>query len=229
MPREKSRYRDRRSSSYSSDSSYEKKKKSKHKRRSRSRDRSESSSHKRKRSISRSRHKRRSYSRSTSRDRYEKSRRRSSSRSRSKRDCSHSRSSSRSRSKYNKASRKSHRRSRSSGSRSSSFEIGNTQLCSEDLSEVLTSLMKLNIRSKKGPLLSAYYASEMFLNICIYNEDLVQCLVPNRCWHHLQLIKLEFCIRIQTNHTLLRIFFYSLNILFTLLEHMLLIHLYWLC
>ncbi|XP_026314482.1 serine/Arginine-related protein 53 isoform X1 [Hyposmocoma kahamanoa] len=159
MPREKSRYRDRRSSSYSSDSSYEKKKKSKHKRRSRSRDRSESSNHKRKRSTSRTRRKRRSYSRSTSRDRYEKSRRRSS-RSHSKKDRSLSRSSSRSRSKYSKASKRSHRRSRSSDSRSSSFEIGNKQLYSEDLSDVLTSLMKLNIRSKKGPLLSAYLAKK---------------------------------------------------------------------
>ncbi|KAJ2953918.1 hypothetical protein O0L34_g1554 [Tuta absoluta] len=122
MPREKSRYRDRRSSSYSSDSSYDRKKsKSKHKRRSRSRDRSESSSHRRKRSTSRSRHKRRSYSRSPSRDRYEKSRRRSTSRSRSRRERSLSRSSSRSR-KY-KSSKKSRRRSRSSSSRSGSYEI----------------------------------------------------------------------------------------------------------
>ncbi|XP_047042133.1 serine/arginine-rich splicing factor 4 [Helicoverpa zea] len=122
MPREKSRYRDRRSSSYSSESSYERKRsKSKHKRRSRSRDRSESSSHKRKRSTSRSKHKRRSYTRSLSRDRYEsKSRRRSSSRSRSKRDRSRSLSSSRSKSKYSK---KKSKRSRSSSSRSSSFDI----------------------------------------------------------------------------------------------------------
>ncbi|KAM3958064.1 uncharacterized protein ACR2FA_007922 [Aphomia sociella] len=131
MPREKSRYRDKRSSSYSSESSHERKKsKTKHKRRSRSRDRSESSNHRRKRSSSRSRHKRRSYSRSLSRDRYDsKSKRRSSSRSRTKRsrrsmsrDRSKSRSSSRSRSKYSK-NKKSSKRSRSSSSRSSSFDI----------------------------------------------------------------------------------------------------------
>ncbi|XP_075992725.1 uncharacterized protein LOC142987684 [Anticarsia gemmatalis] len=127
MPREKSRYRDRRSSSYSSESSYERKKsKSKHKRRSRSRDRSESSSHRRRRSTSRSsrtKHKRRSYSRSLSRDRdrYEsRSRRRSTSRSRSKRDRSRSLSSSRSKTKYHK---KKSKRSRSPSSRSSSSEI----------------------------------------------------------------------------------------------------------
>ncbi|XP_023946474.2 luc7-like protein 3 isoform X2 [Bicyclus anynana] len=75
MPREKSRYRDRRSSSYSSESSHERKKsKSKHRRRSRSTDRSESSSHRRRRSSSRSKHRRRSYSRSVSRERYEKPR-----------------------------------------------------------------------------------------------------------------------------------------------------------
>ncbi|RVE46205.1 hypothetical protein evm_009163 [Chilo suppressalis] len=128
MPREKSRYRDRRSSSLSSGSSYERKKsKSKHKRRSRSRDRSESSSHRRKRSSSRTRHKRRSYSRSISRDRYEsKSRRRSRSRGKRSRrsvsrDHSHSRSSSRSRPKHKN--KKSSKRSRSSSSRSSSFDI----------------------------------------------------------------------------------------------------------
>ncbi|XP_050362090.1 splicing regulatory glutamine/lysine-rich protein 1 [Nymphalis io] len=129
MPREKSRYRDKRSSSYSSESSYDRKKsKSKHKRRSRSRDRSESSSHRRKRSSSHSKYKRRSPSRSISRERYEsKSRRRSSSRSRSKRskhsrERSHSRSNSRSRSAY-RSKRKNRKRSRSSSSRSSSFDI----------------------------------------------------------------------------------------------------------
>ncbi|CAH2067488.1 unnamed protein product, partial [Iphiclides podalirius] len=131
MPREKSRYRDKRSSSCSSDSSYDRKKpKSRHKRRSRSRDRSESSSHRRKRSTSRSRHKRRSYSRSLSKERYEtKSRRRSLSRSKSKRskrtvsrERSRSRSSSRSKSKYSKSSKKHRKRSRSSSSRSS-FDI----------------------------------------------------------------------------------------------------------
>ncbi|KAL0895134.1 hypothetical protein ABMA27_013585 [Loxostege sticticalis] len=129
MPREKSRYRDRRSSSRSSESSYERKKsKSKHKRRSRSRHRSESSSHRRKRSSSRSRHKRRSYSRSVSRDRYESRKRRSTSRSRGKRSRkslsrdSRSRSSSRSKTKHSK-SKKSSKRSRSSSSRSSSFDI----------------------------------------------------------------------------------------------------------
>ncbi|XP_072937130.1 uncharacterized protein [Epargyreus clarus] len=127
MPREKSRYRDKRSSSYSSESSYDRKKsKSKHRRRSRSRDRSESSSYRRRRSSSRSKYKRRSYSRSASRDRYEsKSRRRSSSRSKSKRskhsrDRSRSLSSSHSRSKYSKT--KYRRRSHSS-SRSSSYDI----------------------------------------------------------------------------------------------------------
>ncbi|KAJ8726641.1 hypothetical protein PYW07_001339 [Mythimna separata] len=122
MPRDKSRYRDRRSSSYSSESSYDRKRsKSKHKRRSRSRDRSESISHKRKRSTSRSKHKRRSYTRSLSRDRYEsKSRRRSSSRTRSKRDRSRSLSSSRNKSKHSK---KKSKRSRSSSSRSGSFDI----------------------------------------------------------------------------------------------------------
>ncbi|CAH1644668.1 unnamed protein product [Spodoptera littoralis] len=125
MPRDKSRYRDRRSSSYSSESSYDRKRsKSKHKRRSRSRDRSESSSHKRKRSTSRSRHKRRSYSRSLSRDRYEsKSRRRSSSRPRSKRDRSRSLSSSRSKTKYSKKKSKRSRSSSSRSARSSSFDI----------------------------------------------------------------------------------------------------------
>ncbi|CAH0726196.1 unnamed protein product, partial [Brenthis ino] len=130
MPREKSRYRDRRSSSYSSESSYDRKKvKSKHKRRSRSRDRSESSSHRRKRSTSRSKYKKRSYSRSVSKDRYEsKSKRRSLSRSHSKRskhsrDRSHSRSSSHSRSRRNKNTKKHRKRSRSSSSRSSSFDI----------------------------------------------------------------------------------------------------------
>ncbi|XP_013135924.1 PREDICTED: luc7-like protein 3 [Papilio polytes] len=127
MPREKSRYREKRSSSCSSEESYERKKtKSKHKRRSRTRDRSESSSHRRKRSTSRSKYKRRSYSRSVSKERYEtKSRRRSSSRSKAKRskrslsrDYSRSRSSSRSRSKYSKSSKK-HKRSLSSSSRSS--------------------------------------------------------------------------------------------------------------
>ncbi|KPJ07125.1 hypothetical protein RR48_07972 [Papilio machaon] len=125
MPREKSRYRDKRSTSCSSEESYERKKlKSKHKRR--SRDRSESSSHRRKRSTSRSKYKRRSYSRSPSKERYEtKSRRRSSSRSKVKRskrslsrEYSRSRSSSRSRSKYSKSSKK-HKRSQSSSSRSS--------------------------------------------------------------------------------------------------------------
>ncbi|KAG6441171.1 hypothetical protein O3G_MSEX001658 [Manduca sexta] len=97
MPREKSKHRERRSSSYSSEASYDRKKsKSKHKRRSRSKDRSESN-YRRKRSISRSRHRRRSYSRSLSRDRYEKSKKRSSSR----RERSRSISSSRSRSKHN--------------------------------------------------------------------------------------------------------------------------------
>ncbi|CAB3250618.1 unnamed protein product [Arctia plantaginis] len=127
MPREKSRYRDRRSSSYSSESSYERKKsKSKHKRRSRSRDRSEVSSHRRRRSTSRgsrSKYRRRSHSRSLSRDRdrYEsKSRRRSTSRSRSKRDRSRSISSSRSKSKHTK---KKSKKSRSTSSRSSSSEI----------------------------------------------------------------------------------------------------------
>ncbi|XP_047544684.1 splicing regulatory glutamine/lysine-rich protein 1 [Vanessa atalanta] len=130
MPREKSKYRDKRSSSYSSESSYDRKKsKSKHKRRSRSRDRSESSSQRRKRSSSHSKYKRRSYSRSLSRERYEsKSKRRSSSRSRSKRskhsrERSHSRSNSRSRSAYNKSKRKNRKRSHSSSSRSSSFDI----------------------------------------------------------------------------------------------------------
>ncbi|XP_028172041.1 serine/Arginine-related protein 53 [Ostrinia furnacalis] len=130
MPREKSRYRDRRSSSRSSESSYERKKsKSKHRRRSRSRDRSESSSHRRKRSSSRSRHKRRSYSRSVSRDRYESRKRRSTSRSRGKRSRksmsrdSRSRSSSRGRTKHSKSKKSSRRRSRSSSSRSSSFDI----------------------------------------------------------------------------------------------------------
>ncbi|CAK1602716.1 unnamed protein product [Parnassius mnemosyne] len=131
MPRDKSRYRDKRSSSYSSDSSYERKKsKTKHKKRSRSRDRSESNSHRRKRSTSRSKHKRRSYSRSLSKERYEtKSSKRSSSRSRSKRsrrtisrERSRSRSSSRSRSKYSKNSKKHRRRSHSSSSHSS-FDI----------------------------------------------------------------------------------------------------------
>ncbi|XP_068621266.1 serine/Arginine-related protein 53-like [Battus philenor] len=131
MPREKSRYREKRSSSCSSDSSYERKKtKSKHKRRSRSRDRSESSSYRRKRSTSRSKYKRRSYSRSLSKERYEtKSKRRSSSRSKSKRsrrspsrENSHSRSSSRSRSKYSKSSKRHRRRSHSSSSHSS-FDI----------------------------------------------------------------------------------------------------------
>uniref|UniRef100_A0A1E1W337 Uncharacterized protein n=1 Tax=Pectinophora gossypiella TaxID=13191 RepID=A0A1E1W337_PECGO len=125
MPREKSRYRDRRSSSYSSESSYERKKaKSKHKRRSISRER-ESNSLRRKRSTSRPRRKR-SYSRSTSRDRYDKSRKRSASRSRSKRDRSRSRSSSRSR--KHKSSRKSRRHSHSSSSRSSSYDIERPQL-----------------------------------------------------------------------------------------------------
>ncbi|KPI94563.1 PREDICTED: arginine/serine-rich protein 1-like [Papilio xuthus] len=127
MPREKSRYRDKRSSSSSSEESYERKKpKSKHKKRSRSRGRSESSSHRRKRSTSRSKYKRRSYSRSPSKERYEtKSKRRSSSRSKAKRskrspskEYSRSRSSSRSRSKYSKSSKK-HKRSQSSSSRSS--------------------------------------------------------------------------------------------------------------
>ncbi|VVD01967.1 unnamed protein product [Leptidea sinapis] len=69
MPRERVRYRDRRSSSYSSDSSYDRKKlKSKHKRRSRSK----SSSHRRKRSSSRSKVRRRSHSRSASREQHEK-------------------------------------------------------------------------------------------------------------------------------------------------------------
>ncbi|CAH2104191.1 unnamed protein product [Euphydryas editha] len=138
MPREKSRYRDRRSSSYSSESSYGRKKsKSKHKRRSRSKDRSESSIQRRKRSSSRSKYKRRSYSRSISRERYEnKSRRRSSSRSRSKRskhsrDRSHSRSNSRSRSSYSK-SKKSRKRSHSSSSRSSSFDIEPRKLSLDD-------------------------------------------------------------------------------------------------
>ncbi|CAG9134720.1 unnamed protein product [Plutella xylostella] len=121
MPREKSRYREKRSSSYSSDDSYERKKsKSKHKRRSRSRDRSESSSHKRKRSPSRGRHRRRSYSRSVSRDRYESRKRRSTSRSKSKRsnrpsrERSHSSERSHSKSKYSKSKHKSRRRSPSS-------------------------------------------------------------------------------------------------------------------
>ncbi|XP_030024988.2 serine/arginine-rich splicing factor 4 [Manduca sexta] len=118
MPREKSKHRERRSSSYSSEASYDRKKsKSKHKRRSRSKDRSESN-YRRKRSISRSRHRRRSYSRSLSRDRYEKSKKRSSSR----RERSRSISSSRSRSKHSKSSKKSSKRSRSSSSRSSSFD-----------------------------------------------------------------------------------------------------------
>ncbi|XP_041970137.1 serine/arginine-rich splicing factor 4 [Aricia agestis] len=126
MPRERSRYRERRSSS-SSDSSYDRKmSKSKHKRRSHSRDRSESKSRKSKSS----KHKRRSYSRSLSREKYEssKSRRRSSSKSRSKtskhsRDRSRSRSSSRSYSKRSKSSKKHRRRSSSSDSRSNSFDI----------------------------------------------------------------------------------------------------------
>ncbi|CAG9784118.1 unnamed protein product [Diatraea saccharalis] len=127
MPREKSRYRDRKSSSLSSDSSYERKKsKSKHKRRSRSRERSESSSHRRKRSISHSRHKR-GYSRSVSRDRYEsKARRRSRSRGkRSKKSVSRdqSRSRSRSRSRTKHKGKKSAKKSHTSSSRSSSFDI----------------------------------------------------------------------------------------------------------
>ncbi|XP_023946473.2 serine/arginine-rich splicing factor 4 isoform X1 [Bicyclus anynana] len=139
MPREKSRYRDRRSSSYSSESSHERKKsKSKHRRRSRSTDRSESSSHRRRRSSSRSKHRRRSYSRSVSRERYEsKSRRRSTSRSRSKRS-RHSRARSRSRShshsKYSKSSKQHRRRSRSSsrGSRASLFDIEPRKLNLDD-------------------------------------------------------------------------------------------------
>uniref|UniRef100_A0A1E1WR83 Uncharacterized protein n=1 Tax=Pectinophora gossypiella TaxID=13191 RepID=A0A1E1WR83_PECGO len=155
MPREKSRYRDRRSSSYSSESSYERKKaKSKHKRRSISRER-ESNSLRRKRSTSRPRRKR-SYSRSTSRDRYDKSRKRSASRSRSKRDRSRSRSSSRSR--KHKSSRKSRRHSHSSSSRSSSYDIGNEQEWSEELSNILSSLMQLNLKARRTPILSTYFS-----------------------------------------------------------------------
>ncbi|CAH2239023.1 jg23583 [Pararge aegeria aegeria] len=139
MPRDKSRYRDRRSSSYSSVSSHERKKsKSKHRRRSRSTDRSESSSYRRKRSSSRSKQRRRSYSRSISRERYEsKSRRRSTSRSRSKRSKhsrERSRSRSHSRSKYSKTSKKHRKRSRSSsrGSRASSFDIEPRKLNPDD-------------------------------------------------------------------------------------------------
>ncbi|CAH0700317.1 unnamed protein product [Spodoptera exigua] len=150
MPRDKSRYRDRRSSSYSSESSYDRKRsKSKHKRRSRSRDRSESSSHKRKRSTSRSKHKRRSYSRSLSRDRYEsKSRRRSSSRSRSKRDRSRSLSSSRSKSKYSKKKSKRSRSSSSRSARSSSFDI-----------ERLPQIKKVNLDDTEAKLEKAIKAA----------------------------------------------------------------------
>ncbi|XP_050667452.1 probable ATP-dependent RNA helicase DDX46 [Leptidea sinapis] len=114
MPRERVRYRDRRSSSYSSDSSYDRKKlKSKHKRRSRSK----SSSHRRKRSSSRSKVRRRSHSRSASREQHESKHHRSSSKSQSKRSkFSRDRSRSTSRDiKYHKSTKK--------RSRSNSFDI----------------------------------------------------------------------------------------------------------
>lgn len=120
MPRERNRYRDRRSVSYSSDSSCDRKKsRSKHKRKSRSKDRSESS-YKRRRSNSRSR-RRRSYSRSSSRDRYDRSRKSPKSKSKkyrrsSSRDRSLSRSRSRSRSRYSTSKQRSQRSTRSNSS-----------------------------------------------------------------------------------------------------------------
>lgn len=43
---------------------------------------------------------------------------------------------------------------------------------SEDLSEILTSLMKLNMGSKKRPLLSALLASEMYFIFVITVKNL---------------------------------------------------------